>query len=59
MSEQETLRQGVLMGKQVMQQHIIELFESMKSNDPTDTEYSLSNVITIAEAIQAVQDMDN
>jgi hypothetical protein len=58
MNEQETLRQGVLMGKHVMHEQVIEMFKSMKSNDPTDTEYSLSNVITIAEAIEAVKNMD-
>lgn len=58
MSEQETLRQGVMLGKQVMQNQVIAMFESMKSNDPTDTEYSLSNVITISEAILAVQKME-
>jgi hypothetical protein len=58
MSELETLRQGVRLGKHVMHEQVIKMFKSMKSNDPTDTEYSLSNVITIAEAIQAVQNME-
>lgn len=58
MSEQDTMRQGVLFGKRVMQEQVIAMFESMKSNDPTDTEYSLSNVITISEAILAVQKLE-
>lgn len=57
MSEQETLRQGVVLGKQVMQNQVVEMFEAMKSNDPTDAPYSMSNVITIAEAIEAVKSM--
>lgn len=58
MSEQDILRQGVLLGKQVMQTQVIAMFESLKSNDPTDTEYSLSNVITLSEAILAVEKME-
>jgi hypothetical protein len=59
MSELKTLRQGVRLGKHVMQKQIIELFESMKSNDPTDTDYSIANVLTIAEAIEAVKKAGN
>lgn len=55
MNEQETLRQGVLFGKQVMQEQVIAMFEAMKSADPTDAPYSMSNVITIAEAIEVVK----
>lgn len=58
MSEQETLRQGIMFGKQVMHDQVIALLESMKSTDRTDTDYSLSNVITIAEAIEAIKNME-
>lgn len=57
MSEQESLRQGILFGKRAMQSQVIELFEGMKSQDPTDAPYSMSNVITIQEAIQAVSSL--
>jgi hypothetical protein len=58
MSEQESLRQGILFGKRAMQSQVIELFESMKSQNPTDAPYSMSNVITIQEAIQAVSSLE-
>lgn len=58
MSENEaTLINGINMGKQVMKDQIIEMFEEMKSDDPTDTAYSLSNIIMIDEAINAVRAM--
>jgi len=55
MSEQESLRQGIMLGKQTMQSQVISMFESMKSTDKTDTDYSMANVITITEAIEAVK----
>lgn len=55
MSEQESLRQGIMLGKQAMQNQIVAMFESMKSTDKTDTSYSMANVITIDEAIQAIK----
>lgn len=60
MSENEaTLINGINMGKQVMKDQIIEMFEEMKSDDPTDTAYSLSNIIMIDEAINAIKSLDN
>ena len=55
MSEQDSLRQGINLGKQTMQNQIISLFESMRSTDKTDTDYSIANVVTITEAIEAVK----
>jgi hypothetical protein len=55
MSEQDALRQGIMLGKQAMQNQIVSMFESMKSTDKTDTSYSMANVITIDEAIEAVK----
>jgi hypothetical protein len=55
MNEQESLRQGIMLGKQAMQNQIVAMFESMKSTDKTDTSYSMANVITIDEAIQAIK----
>jgi hypothetical protein len=57
-SEQDTMRQGILFGKRAMQAQVIQLFESMKSQDPTDTPYSIANVITIQEAIQAINSLE-
>jgi hypothetical protein len=57
MSEQESLRQGIMLGKQTMQNQIVSMFESMKSSDKTDTAYSIANVITITEAIEAVKNV--
>ena len=54
MTEQESILQGVSLGKKAMQSQIVELLESMKSKDKTDTDYSMSNVITIEEAINLV-----
>jgi hypothetical protein len=55
MTESETLAQGIRMGKKVMQEEVVAMFKSMKSNDATDTEYSMANVLTISEAIEAVK----
>lgn len=57
MSESETLTLGVRMGKKVMQDEVIAMFKAMQSTDSTDTEYSLSNVITLKEAIAAVEQL--
>ena len=54
MSEQETLRQGIMLGKEAMKREVVAMFESMKSTDATDTSYSISNTLTISEAIEAV-----
>lgn len=60
MSDNEaTLVQGINMGKQVMKDQILKMFEQMKSDDPTDTAYSLSNIIMIDEAIDAVRGLDS
>jgi hypothetical protein len=58
MSEQETLRQGVMLGKEAMKQQVLAMFKSMKSTDKTDTAYSIANVITLDEAIQAVEQVE-
>ena len=58
MSEQDSMRQGVMFGKRAMLALAIQMFENMKSQDPTDTEYSMSNVITISEAIEALRELE-
>ena len=58
MSEQDSMRQGVMFGKRAMLALAIQMFENMKSQDPTDTDYSLSNVITIADAIAALRELE-
>lgn len=57
MTETETLATGIRMGKQVMRDEVISMFKDMKSSDATDTEYSMANVITLQEAITAVENM--
>lgn len=58
MNEQETLRQGITFGKRAMLELAIVMFEKMKSEDPTDTSYSMSNVLTIDEVINALKELE-
>ena len=58
MSEQDAMRQGILFGKRVMLELAIIMFEKMKSQDPTDTAYSMANVITLDEAIEALRELE-
>lgn len=57
MSEQDTMRQGVMFGKRAMLELAITMFEKMKSQNPTDTSYSISNVMTIDEVIEALKEL--
>jgi hypothetical protein len=59
MSEQETLRQGIKFGKRAMLELSILMFEKMKSQDPTDTSYSMANVMTIDEVIAALRELES
>ncbi|CAB4124023.1 hypothetical protein UFOVP45_103 [uncultured Caudovirales phage] len=59
MSEQEALRQGIMFGKRAMLELSIMMFEKMKSQDPTDTPYSISNTLTIDEVINALRELES
>ncbi|CAB4123727.1 hypothetical protein UFOVP46_82 [uncultured Caudovirales phage] len=59
MSEQDVLRQGIMFGKRAMLELAITMFEKMKSQDPTDTAYSIANVLTIDEAIEALRELES
>lgn len=54
MNEQEKV-QFVSLGKQVRDKELIEMFKGMKSKDATDADYSIANVLTIAEVISAIE----
>lgn len=58
MSEQETMRQGIMFGKRAMLALAVTMFEGMKSQDPTDTSYSISNTLTIDEVIKALKELE-
>lgn len=56
MTEEEKL-DFVNAGKAARSKEIVDMFKAMRSHDRTDTDYSIANVLTIAEAIKAVEEV--